>query len=145
MRPRRNLNRCLASNLVRTSTTCRATMMLGAFTESFRIMHAQHSPQFTSLGLTPGTSQMLRSHYTKSFGPLNQKFVIRNHTFIAVDSPGLVDEDYMRNGRRIPFEGWAPLPDGTVSFVKQVARGTTSFSYATSVFNHAKPYFFRST
>lgn len=84
--------------------------------------HATH--YLHSLGLKPATSQMLRSHYTKSFGPLNQKFVIQNHTFIAVDSPGLIDEDYMRNGRGVPFEGWAPLPDGTVSFVKQVARGT---------------------
>jgi hypothetical protein len=52
---------------------------------------------------------------------------LQNHTFIAINSAGLVDEDYLRNGEHIHFQKWIPLPDGTVSFVKQAAQRASLF------------------
>jgi hypothetical protein len=70
---------------------------------------------------------VLRSFYRDSFGNANHQFIIQNHTFVAVDSAGLVDEDYLRNGEHVPFSAWTPLPGGTVSFVEQVAQREVSF------------------
>jgi hypothetical protein len=70
------------------------------------------------MGSVSSVSKNLRSYYTKHFGPLNSKFVIANHTFIALDAPGLVDEDYQRHASRVNFSDWEPIPDGPVSFVK---------------------------
>ncbi len=76
------------------------------------------------LGLNPLTSQKLHSYYTSSFGPLNAYFNIHNHTFVALDSPGLVDEDYVRHslGVPVPFEIWTEVPDGSVAFVNKLAK-----------------------
>ena len=57
----------------------------------------------------------------KHFGPLNQRRELANHTLVAIDAPGLVDEDYVRAARGVPFDQWPPLPEGPVEFVKRLA------------------------
>ena len=86
------------------------------------------------MGLDLSTSRMLRSLYQDAFGDLNRKFVLRNHTFVAIDSAGLVDEDYLRNGEHARFSSWSPLPNGTVSFVKQLAQRKLFFLSTQTVF-----------
>ncbi|KAF9481518.1 hypothetical protein BDN70DRAFT_876156 [Pholiota conissans] len=73
------------------------------------------------LGSVPSISNVLRSYYANNFGPLNTKFVIANHTFIGLDAPGLVDEDYQRHASRVSFNEWTPIPNGPISFVKEIS------------------------
>jgi hypothetical protein len=69
-------------------------------------------------------SSNIRDHYSQTFGPFNQRVVIRNHTFICLDAPGLVDEDYQRSALGVPFEQWYPIPGGALEFINSVSRGT---------------------
>lgn len=74
-----------------------------------------------SMGQLGSLAKNVRGYYSKAFGPFNQHFHIQNHTFVGLDAPGLVDEDYQRSGRGISFDRWTPIEDGTISFVKQAA------------------------
>lgn len=47
-----------------------------------------------------------------------------NHTFIILDSPGLVEEDYIRDEHRTEYEHWVPLEGGAIEFVKSLASGS---------------------
>lgn len=73
------------------------------------------------LGSVSSVAKTFKGYYEQTFGPLNQRFVISNHTFIGINAPGLVDEDYQRQAKYISFDDWKPIPDGSVSFVKDVA------------------------
>jgi hypothetical protein len=75
------------------------------------------------MGVSSYFSQTIRSNYAKTFGPFNQQIVIRNHTFVLLDAPGLVDEDYQRSAHGVGFDKWRAIPEGTVSFVKTITRG----------------------
>jgi hypothetical protein len=79
------------------------------------------SPSSLRLGLVPSTTKKIRSYYLDTFGSFNQKFEIANHTFIGLDTPGIVDEDYQRHGKYITFDDWKPIPGGPISFVNEVA------------------------
>lgn len=46
-----------------------------------------------------------------------------NHSLVLLDSPGIVDEDYIRAGHGTSFEEWIPLRDGAIEFVKGLAAG----------------------
>ncbi|KAF8070585.1 hypothetical protein FPV67DRAFT_1487920 [Lyophyllum atratum] len=75
------------------------------------------------MGVSPSSSRAIRGHYSAAFGEFNQQIVVRNHTFLLIDAPGLVDEDYQRAGSGVGFDKWSALPGGTTSFVKNVERG----------------------
>lgn len=72
------------------------------------------------LGSVSSVAKTFQGYYEQTFGPLNQRFVISNHTFIGINAPALVDEDYQRQAKYISFDDWKPIPDGSVSFVKDV-------------------------
>jgi hypothetical protein len=40
---------------------------------------------------------------------------------LALDAPGLVDEDYQRNARGVSFDHWEPIPGGAVEAVRSLA------------------------
>ncbi|KAH6914339.1 hypothetical protein BKA70DRAFT_1421118 [Coprinopsis sp. MPI-PUGE-AT-0042] len=61
--------------------------------------------------ITP-VAKRLRGYFKDYFGPLSHTFDINNHTFVALDAPGLVDEDYQRAGRSVSFHKWTPIPNG---------------------------------
>ncbi|VDC00390.1 unnamed protein product [Peniophora sp. CBMAI 1063] len=73
------------------------------------------------LGVSSAFASRVHKRYVKYFGPLNQRHLLANHSLVAIDAPGLVDEDYVRAARGIPFDQWPPLPDGPVEFVKRLA------------------------
>lgn len=75
------------------------------------------------MGVSSYFSQTIRNNYVKTFGPFNQQITIRNHTFILLDAPGLVDEDYQRSAHGTGFDKWRAIPGGTVAFVKTITRG----------------------
>ena len=66
---------------------------------------------------------MVRRHFTDNFSPLNFKSSVRNHVFLFLDAPGLVEEDYQRTAQAKQYNDWEPLPGGAVAFVKENAAG----------------------
>ncbi|KAJ3791050.1 hypothetical protein GGU10DRAFT_257136 [Lentinula aff. detonsa] len=72
------------------------------------------------MGVTRPLSKHVRKSFFKLFGPFNQRVIVHNHTFILLDAPGLVDEDYTRAAQRIPYDKWSSLPGGPVEFVKTI-------------------------
>ncbi|KAJ3896802.1 Metallo-dependent phosphatase-like protein [Lentinula edodes] len=75
------------------------------------------------IGLGPSTlfSPHARTRYTSHFGPLNSQISIANHTFVLIDAPGLVEEDYKRHGLGKSYDKWKALAGGTIDFVKSFA------------------------
>ncbi|KIL68825.1 hypothetical protein M378DRAFT_70399 [Amanita muscaria Koide BX008] len=74
-----------------------------------------------SLGMGRKHSRDVKAFFSQSFGPLNQVFSIQNHTFVALDAPGLVDEDYHRAAQGIEYDDWSSSADGPVTFVRSVS------------------------
>ncbi|KAJ3915313.1 Metallo-dependent phosphatase-like protein [Lentinula edodes] len=75
------------------------------------------------IGLGPSTlfSPHARTRYRSYFGPLNSQISIANHTFVLIDAPGLVEEDYKRHGLGKSYDKWKALAGGTIDFVKSFA------------------------
>lgn len=63
------------------------------------------------------------SYFTANFGPLNHKFRIANHEFVALDAAGLVYEDYQRHAKHLDLDTWTQTENSTISFVKDAAQG----------------------
>ena len=84
------------------------------------------------MGVSGSLSNNVRSFYNESFGPFNQRLVIRGHTFICLDAPDLVDEDYQRSARGVSFESWEPVPGGSVEFINSVSASLKSLDYESS-------------
>ena len=74
-----------------------------------------------SMGEITPVAARVRGYFKDYFGPLSHTFDINNHTFVALDAPGLVDEDYQRAGRAVSFRKWTPIPNGPIAFVNEVA------------------------
>lgn len=77
--------------------------------------------------ITP-MAKRLRGYFKDYFGPLSHTFDINNHTFVALDAPGLVDEEYQRAGRGVSFDKWTPIPNGPIAFVNEVAAKARKWS-----------------
>ncbi|KAI9510119.1 hypothetical protein F5148DRAFT_977265 [Russula earlei] len=75
------------------------------------------------LGVSNTFSKHVRQRYEGHFGRVNQHLLLSNHSLVLLDSPGIVDEDYIRAGHGTSFEDWTPLRDGAVEFVKGLAAG----------------------
>ncbi len=78
---------------------------------------------FISLRTDLRTAQTARYHYDKHFGPVNSRISITNHTFVILDSPGLVEEDYIRDEHGSEYEHWTPLEGGAIEFVNSISQG----------------------
>ncbi|KAF7321819.1 Metallophos domain-containing protein [Mycena kentingensis (nom. inval.)] len=70
------------------------------------------------MGLSHSSPKNVRLYYSNVVGPFNREIVIRDHVFVALDAPGLVDDDYQRSGT--PYHVWTPARGGTVEFVKSI-------------------------
>ncbi|KAF7306181.1 Metallophos domain-containing protein [Mycena chlorophos] len=71
------------------------------------------------MGLSHSSPKNVRLYYSNVVGPFNRQVVIRDHVFVALDAPGLVDDDYQRSGT--PYEQWKnPAKGGSVDFVRSV-------------------------
>lgn len=65
----------------------------------------------------------------RHFGPANRQVSIRNHSFVFLDSPLLVEEDYHRAQLLKSYDEWHADPNGTIEFIlslKESARGVWS-------------------
>ncbi|KAF7315537.1 Metallophos domain-containing protein [Mycena indigotica] len=68
------------------------------------------------MGLSHSSPKNVRLYYSNVVGPFNRQVVIRDHVFVCLDAPGLVDDDYQRSGT--PYDHWSPAHGGSVEFVK---------------------------
>ncbi|KIK67268.1 hypothetical protein GYMLUDRAFT_238583 [Collybiopsis luxurians FD-317 M1] len=73
------------------------------------------------LGSSSQFSPQARARYESHFGPPNSQVSISNYTFVLVDAPGLVEEDYQRHGQGKSYANWKPVSGGTIDFVKTFA------------------------
>jgi len=73
------------------------------------------------LGVSNTFSRHVRQRYEGHFGQVNQHLSVANHSLVLLDSPGIVDEDYIRAGHGTSFEEWIPLRDGAIEFIKALA------------------------
>ncbi|KAK7005639.1 Metallophos domain-containing protein [Favolaschia claudopus] len=88
-------------------------------------------PQDVSQYFLPGNNDVgmglarsnVRTYYSNIVGPFNQQVDLRNHVFICLDAPNLVDEDYQRSASGKSYELWRPLKGGTVDFVQTASTG----------------------
>ena len=44
-----------------------------------------------------------------------------------LDSPGLVEEDYIRDEHHTEYEHWTPLEGGAIEFVNSIAQGLVHY------------------
>lgn len=64
-----------------------------------------------------------RDRFFKYFGPANRKVSISNHTFVLLDAPLLVEEDYIRAKMHKEFNEWEGNEGGSVEFIHSFKRG----------------------
>jgi len=76
------------------------------------------------LGSNRGFSGQARRRFRQHFGPEQQVVEVGNHSFVLLDAPGLVDEDYRRYAAEIDFEEWEGLEHGPISFVHEFENST---------------------
>ncbi|KAF9024829.1 Metallo-dependent phosphatase [Hymenopellis radicata] len=73
------------------------------------------------MGVSHALSKKVRTNYFSAFGPFNYQAIIRDHRFIFLDAPGLVDEDYQRSATGNSYDQWSPVPQGPVEFVQKMS------------------------
>lgn len=79
---------------------------------------------------------MAHERYVSHFGPLHQRVVIANHTFVMIDAPGLVEEDEERAIAGMSFQRWASSkPGGPIAFIQESAASQSSSPVALKQFN----------
>lgn len=102
-------------------------------------MWGQCSPSMSSWSWTNGvhrlnmkadSSRQARQHFEQHFGRTNRHISVANHTFVFLDAPLLVEEDYSRAGLSKSYEHWRADEHGTVEFIRSFQRtlGGESFS-----------------
>ncbi|EIW63035.1 uncharacterized protein TRAVEDRAFT_69187 [Trametes versicolor FP-101664 SS1] len=68
-------------------------------------------------------SDLARERYLSSFGPLNQRITLGNHTVLLIDAPSLVDEERARTASGASYSEWAAAhSDSTTAFVQAFGR-----------------------
>ncbi|KAJ7178332.1 hypothetical protein C8R43DRAFT_871393 [Mycena crocata] len=70
------------------------------------------------MGVSHSSPKNVRLYYSSIVGPFNRQLIIRDHVFVCLDAPSLVDEDYQRSASGVGYEKWKPLRGGSVEFVK---------------------------
>ena len=76
------------------------------------------------LGRNDFFSPYARQRYSEAFSPPNAIIPIANHSFIMLDSVGLVEEDYMRYASEMQFGEWEGVDGGVIEFIKDLGEGT---------------------
>ncbi|THV02395.1 hypothetical protein K435DRAFT_827551 [Dendrothele bispora CBS 962.96] len=94
------------------------------FTNSFPLgsnILAYYIPGNEDVGMGVAQSKVnVRRIFAENFGPFTQQVEIHDHTFVLLDAPGLVDEDYQRASVGVTYNQWSPLRGGTVEQLKKI-------------------------
>lgn len=82
-----------------------------------------YSPKLR-LGKSQAFSARARQRYLAHFGgATNYQVTVANHSFVFIDAPSLVEEDYRRYEAEEAFEDWAGTPGGAIEFINRLAQG----------------------
>jgi hypothetical protein len=82
------------------------------------------------MGLAHSSPKNVRLYYSSTVGPFNRQVIIRDHVFICLDAPALVDEDYRRSTSGKSYELWDSIGGGAIEFVKSASIGADNeYSY----------------
>ncbi|KAI0812590.1 Metallo-dependent phosphatase-like protein [Irpex lacteus] len=92
------------------------------------------------LNLLANSSPQARDRYFKYFGPANRKVSIHNHTFVFLDAPLLVEEDYRRATVHKGYEEWKADGAGSVEFIRSFENNHTEHTSTTILFTHIPLY-----
>ncbi|KAF8608899.1 Metallo-dependent phosphatase [Ceratobasidium sp. AG-I] len=75
------------------------------------------------LGKSQAFSARARQRYLAHFGGVtNYQVTVANHSFIFIDAPSLVEEDYRRYEAEEAFEDWPGNPGGAIEFINRLAQ-----------------------
>ncbi|QRV94090.1 hypothetical protein RhiJN_22108 [Ceratobasidium sp. AG-Ba] len=75
------------------------------------------------LGTSQAFSAKARQRYLSHFGgQTNYQVAIANHSFVFIDAPALVEEDYRRYEEEESFLDWTAIRGGTIEFVNRLAQ-----------------------
>ncbi|KAG8957869.1 hypothetical protein FRC03_009739 [Tulasnella sp. 419] len=88
-----------------------------------RDLPVYYIPGNHDIGLGPPRyfSDQAKKRFREAFGPLQQVVDIGNHSFVMLDAPGLVDEDYKRHSEASSFEAWPAAKGGPVAFIQKIS------------------------
>lgn len=76
------------------------------------------------MNLIEADARAAQRRYTTHFDPLNGEALIANHSFVFINAPGLVEEDYHR-ARHVgskEYRDYTTEEGSTVEFVRELAR-----------------------
>lgn len=102
-------------------STSLGTRTLGR-THSLRSVLSRCSIVANSLNLHLEDAIHAQRRYSTHFGPLNSETSISNHTFVFINAPGLVEEDYQRARHHQDYETYTAPAGGTVDFLRLIDR-----------------------
>ncbi|KAG8884154.1 hypothetical protein FRB97_005137 [Tulasnella sp. 331] len=88
------------------------------------------------LGSHRSFSGQARRRFRQRFGPEQQVVDFGNHSFVFIDAPALVDEDYRRHAAEIDFDSWQGAKAGPISFVKAVKNNPPPPNKPTILISH---------
>ncbi|KAG9127958.1 hypothetical protein FRC07_006975 [Ceratobasidium sp. 392] len=75
------------------------------------------------LGKSQAFSARARQRYLSHFGgTTNYQVSVANHSFVFIDAPGLVEEDYRRYEEEESFEDWVAMPGGAIEYVNKLTQ-----------------------
>jgi hypothetical protein len=79
-------------------------------------------PGNRDVGLAPSRQfdTRARDRYREAFGPINYTLDLGNHTFVMLDAPGMIEEDYQRYAAQVRFGEWADTEAGSIKFVHEL-------------------------
>ncbi|CED83645.1 Cell division control protein/predicted DNA repair exonuclease [Phaffia rhodozyma] len=79
------------------------------------------------LGPSRAFSTRARERYKQAFGEINHTVDIGNHTFVLLDAPGIIEEDYRRYADQIRFGDAGDSEGGSIDFVVKLSENKTNF------------------
>ncbi|KAI0093186.1 Metallo-dependent phosphatase-like protein [Irpex rosettiformis] len=92
------------------------------------------------LDLLASSTPQARDRYFKYFGHANRKVSISKHTFVFLDAPLLVEEDYHRAKMHKGYEEWKAGDDGSVEFIRSFRGNDTDPQQPVILFSHIPLY-----
>ncbi|KAH8930009.1 hypothetical protein BT69DRAFT_1315373 [Atractiella rhizophila] len=72
------------------------------------------------LGLYTSIEPYSRDRFRANFGEINWEIVLGNHSIVAIDSMGILEERRYKGSSRL--KDWTPPPGGAIDFINKVAR-----------------------
>lgn len=87
------------------------------------------------LGTSRAFSPHARERYKNTFGATNQEITLGNHTFVLLDAPKLIEEDYQRYAAEVRFGEWDAQAGGSIAFLQRLGKSEFFLSLSLALGN----------